>query len=346
MCLEEDEQGLADYQKALALDPSLAFVHNNLGVFYFGLGNYEAALEEYKLSVAIDPGRAGAWDGMSEALERMGQMEECIQAASKAITIQPDLWLAYEDRGLCYADKSYYKSAVPDYKAYVTNIPDDSIGWYNYGVSLDKTGDEDTALQAYNRSLTLDPSYPPALINRGLIYNDKEQYTLAMNDFNNALKGGDIAYAYNGRGYTYLGLKQYQLAQADFEKSIQLYPNACSYCGLADIYLEFGKYQDSLDAASAANAIDPTCGGQHLLEVQARDYYGLEQYPEALSYINKALAKGMFSKGFYYRGIIEQAAGNNKAAISDLNTFLFYAESNVDLADLAADANARLAQMK
>ena len=109
-----------DYQKALSLDPSLAFIHHNLGVHYYDLGDYERSLdEEYSLATAIDPTEANAWDGMSEALMMLGRLDECIKSATKAIEINPEMWLAYADRGLCHLNQNEFAEAVADYKIYV-----------------------------------------------------------------------------------------------------------------------------------------------------------------------------------------------------------------------------------
>ncbi|MGB8215328.1 MAG: tetratricopeptide repeat protein, partial [Anaerolineales bacterium] len=344
--LGNEDQAVSDYEKALTLDPSLSFVYNNLGVYYFGQGDYQQALDEYKLSTAIDPTRAVAWDGMSEASRQLGDLPGCIRQADQAIKLQPDLWLAYGDRGLCYLDDNDYSSALPDLKTFATNNPTNANGWYNYGIALDDSGDSDGAMKAYTQALSLDPSYYEADINRGLIYYDQGKYILALQDFNTALKSGDIPYAYNGRGYAYYGLKEYDKAVADFNTSIQLYPSACSYAGLALVYVEQGRYQDSLNDAATAHSMDPNCQVKPLLEARARDYYGLEDYTNALAYINQAMQMGISPKDYYYRAIIEQATGNDTAAISDLQAFLENAQGESDVADLLADANARLAKLK
>lgn len=347
MCLGNEAEGLTDYQKALSLDPSLAFVHANLGVYHYDQGNYEKSLEEYTLSVLIDPYRAGAWDGKSEALTKLGRFEECIENSTKAIEVDPEEWLAYADRAFCELSIKSYAAAAADYKIYVAQDATDPIIWYNMGISQRHSGDLEGAIDSYSKSLELDPTYYQANINRGNVYIEKKEYKKALADFNTALKFGDIAFAYSGRGEAYYGLEQYSKAIPDFKMALSLYPgNAFYYCMLSLSYFEIGEYQNSLDAGLTSNEINPSCGGQKLYETEARSYYALGNYEQALVYINKALSMGEYALGHYYRGIFYQTAGKNQEAIQDLELFLSSNQSPETSQNEIKDAKARLKKIK
>jgi tetratricopeptide (TPR) repeat protein len=346
-CLGDEAQELEDFQKALSLDPSLAFVHHNLGVDYYNWGDYETSLKEYNLSVAIDPTRAGAWGEMSAALRQLGRYDECIEAATKAIEIKPDLWLAYINRGHCNINIGNNEQGNADYQVVLDHDPTDSNSWFDLGYAQQQSGEPQAAIASYSKSLELDPSNYSANINRGNIYLDLRQYNNAFNDFNAALKFGDIALAYSGRGSAYYYLKKYDLAIKDLEKSRSLYPyDANTFCFLSLTYFEVKRYQDALDSAASSHEIAPKCGGQRLVEIQARSYYGLGNYEQALLYIDKALDMGEYTLGYYYRGIIFQAAGRNDEAIRDLEQFLSYYEPNDNHIPEIADARSRLTKLK
>jgi tetratricopeptide (TPR) repeat protein len=346
-CLGDELQSWQDYQKALSIDPSLAFIHHNLAVHYYDAGDYQKALEEYSLAVAIDPNRVAAWSGKAEALRQMGRYVECIENATKAIEIDPQEWLAYSDRADCSLSIENHAAAAADFKIYLEHHPDDSIVWSNYGIAQRRTDDPQGAVESHTRALELDPSYYQAHINRGRAYLDLEQYTKALNDYNAALEFGDIPLAYSGRGDAYYGLGKYEQAIAEYKTSLSLFPsNAHCYCFLTFSYFELERYEEALEAAGATHEIDPSCGGQRLLEIQARSYYGLEKYDQALEYIDKALDMGQFSLGYYYRGQILQAMGRNTEAIQELEHFLATIRSRDEWAKEIADAEARLRILK
>jgi tetratricopeptide (TPR) repeat protein len=346
-CLGNKGQMLQDYQKALSLDPSLAVVHHNLGVYYYDLQDYKRSLEEYQQAVAIDPSRSGAWSGIAEALSKLGRYDECIQYASRALTADAKEWLAYSDRAFCNMEKKNYKAAAADYKVYVNAMDAKADEWYNYAITLRHSGNLKESLAAYTKAIDLDPSFYPAHINRGVVYLDLKKCDEALSDFNAALKSGDISLAYSGRGDAYSCLKKYDLAMPDYEKTLSLYPdNAAAYCGQAIVFYEVGRYQDALDAAANSNRIDPSCGGQRLMEIQGRSYYALGDYDRALTFMNKALAVSPYSLGYYYRGLIHQAAGRKAEAVRDLEKFLSLAGSSGNLGAEVKDAKARLARLK
>jgi tetratricopeptide (TPR) repeat protein len=342
-CLGDQLQSWRDYQKALSIDPSLAFIHHNLAVDYYEVGDFQKALEEYSLAVAIDPNRASAWSGKAEALGQMGRYVECIENATKAIEIDPQEWLAYTDRATCSLSIENYDAAAADYKIYLDHHLDDSSAWYNYGISQRHTDDLQGAVESYTRALEIDPSYYPAYINRANIYRDLTKYQEALDDYNDALAYGEIPLAYSGRADTYYAMGKYERAIADYKTSLSLFPNnAHCYCFLTFSYFELERYEEALDAAESTHEIDPSCGGQRLLEIQARSYYGLEEYDQALEYIDKALDMGQFSLGYYYRGLILQAMGRNAEAIQYLEQFLATIQSRDVWAKEIADAEARL----
>jgi tetratricopeptide (TPR) repeat protein len=345
-CFENWDQALEDYQKALAIDPSLAFIHHNLGVYYYGQGDYERSLEEYSLSVAIDPNRSGGWGGKAEALLQLGQNRDCITNATKAIEINTEEWLAYKPRAYCEDTLGDHLAAIEDYKVFLAHDATDPKTWYNLGFAQYNVSLHQEAVDSYSKALELDPSYYPAYINRGLAYIELEKFNEALNDYNRALEFGDIGPAYSGRGDAYRGLKMYDLAIADYQKAISLMPDRPhSYCMLAYTYFEVGKYQDSLEAAKKTTELDPSCGGQRLLEYQARSYYALGDYEQAILYMNKAFQMGEYSLGYYYRGIIYDDAGKYEHALSDLNYFIMLVRDETTFAKEIADAKARIAEL-
>ena len=348
-CLGNTSQSLQDYQKALSIDPSLAFVHHNLAVHYSKSGDYENSLNEYRLAVAIDPYRTKAWSGEIKSLTNLGRYDDCIITATTALEVNPENWIVYADRALCEMKLSKFVEAVEDYKVYASREDVDDVIWYNMGVAQHESGDTLGAIASYTNSINLNPSYYSVFVNRGNAYLDITQYEDALNDFNSALNIGNLPSAYSGRGDAYLGLEMYDEAIADYEMSISLMSNEIHphpYCFLALAYFAAGRYQDSIDTAEISQQIDPECGGQRLIEAQARSFYALGEYDQGLLYINKAIDMKPYSLGYYYRGIMLHDAGRNYDAIQDLEKFLSLIPSNEDFLSEIADANARIAILK
>jgi tetratricopeptide (TPR) repeat protein len=345
-CLGDKDQELRDYEKAISLDPSLSKVHHNLGVYYYEMGDYERSLEEYSLSAAIDPTRASAWNGRSEALTKLERFFECIESANKALEVDQTLYSAFASRGYCQLQLGNNRGAMDDFNTYIAHDSSDSLAWANLAIAQHGAGYNLEAIYSNDQALKLDPDLYIALINRGNVYVDLGEYNKALDDFDAALKFGDIPAAYSGRGDAYYGLEEYEQAVADHEFVVSTYPSAHAYCMLSLSYFELGRYEDSLQAAETSIEIDPNCGGEKLLEIQARSYHHLGQHEQALDYINRALDIRQYPMGSYYRGIIFQALGRNEEAIQDFERFLILTQpSEADKAEVI-DAKTRLEQLK
>jgi len=346
-CLGDSEQEFQDYQKALSIDPSLSKVHVNMAAAYYKMGDFEKALEEYSLSIAIDPLRAVSWSGKSETLGRLGRFEECIDNATKGLEIHPEEYLLYSDRANCELNLENYTSAVKDFETYIAHNQNDSEAWYNMGIGQYKSGDSQSAIDSYNMALELNPSFYFAKANRGIAYNKIKEYEKALIDFNDALEFGDIPPAYSGRGETYFWLENYDQAIADLELATSLNPNDMrATCFLANSYFDVERYQDALHTIETFSIPEYKCREQNIYEIQARSHYALGDYDQGILYMNKAIAEEPYPIGYYYRGIIFQAAGMDKEAIQDLDLFLSLVSSSNDHKEEVSDAMSRLAKLK
>ena len=346
--LGDERRAIADWQKALSLDPTLAKVHHNIAVTYHNRGDYFRALEEYDVTVAIDPKRAISWNGRSETLMQLGEYQDCIESAGQAIDLKSDLWISYYNRGTCKAHLDQFESAIPDFDVYLNAVQDDPEGWYNRGLSHRYLGNNQQALADYTRSIELDPTFTWALINRGNVYIDLQEYDLALADYNAALERGEIPRAYVGRGDAYYGMERYDEAIAAYQQAIALLPNfAFAYGRLAKTYLTQNKYQEAIDAANQALALDPGGDGEpYTLQIRGRAYYGLGDYNQAISDLNKVIAIHPTVMDFYYRGIVYQANGQKQEAIQDLEYFIQQASAQNMVRDEIDDAQARLAELR
>jgi superkiller protein 3 len=94
--LGKSEEALADYQKALALDPTCASAHFNLAVASVQAGNFGTAESHYRQAL---PGRptAETHNGLGYTLARQGRMDEAIAEFRKAVDAEPTFTPAFNN---------------------------------------------------------------------------------------------------------------------------------------------------------------------------------------------------------------------------------------------------------
>jgi tetratricopeptide (TPR) repeat protein len=347
-CLGQENGAISDYRRALSIDPSLAKVHERLGAHAFAMGEYEGALEQYERAVAIDASLASSWWGRGTALQNLLRFDECIESANRAAEVDREFWPALRLRGECTLGNGDFEGAIPDLERYLQQEPGDADTWYNLGVLYRKTGRLEKAIDAYNRVLGIDSTYVEAWINRGSIFIDQGLFDEAVSDYSRALGVAEIPAAYNGRAAAYSGLGRFEEAAADLERSIELMPvSVYPYCQVVQVYFNLGRFHDAIRAAQDAARVSPECAkDQRILELQARSYYALGLYDQAVEYIDRALEQGTFALAFYYRGIAQDDAGHWHEAMMDLETFVQLAGLQ-DFGDAErSDAEVRLVRLR
>ena len=200
---------------------------------------------------------------------------EAIEEYSKAIELNPDYELAYNNRGLAYYNLNEYETAIRDYNRAIKVEPDFAFAYYNRGSAYHKLGRYDEAMQDYNKSLELDPTDADVYNNRGMLFYDLEQYNDAMDDFKISIKINPAnAEPYNNRGLVYYTLGQYSEAVDEYTRAIEINPElAVAYYNRGVAYCELEKYDEALADFQKAVELNPD-------DQDAQDY--IEELQESL----------------------------------------------------------------
>jgi tetratricopeptide (TPR) repeat protein len=89
------------YKKAIAIKPSVAGYHNNLGQAYAKLGQTDQAMAEYTTAAQLDPAEAGMYYfNLGAVLTNTGKPDEAITAFDKALAADPNRADAYYWKGV------------------------------------------------------------------------------------------------------------------------------------------------------------------------------------------------------------------------------------------------------
>jgi len=113
--------------------------------------------------------------------------EDGITEFSKAITGEPDYYVAYIHRGSAYLNKDEHDLAISDFTKALKINPHLAAVYSKRGVAYYKKGNYDLALSDYNKSLEMDPDDAFAYTNRGFLYMMKlDEKAKACSDWRRA----------------------------------------------------------------------------------------------------------------------------------------------------------------
>ena len=196
--MKQYERAIADYDKAIALEPEDAVAYYNRGVSYLVLEQYERAIEDF----------------------------------DKAISIKQDYVDAYINRGISYFKQGKYECAIEDYDKAIEISPDLPEAYNNRGISYFKQGKYECAIEDYDKAIEIMPVYIEAYINRGISYARMEEFARAIDDFTKAIGlQPENSSAYALRSMIYTNINKFDVAIVDIKRAI-------SYDKNQEIYLD------------------------------------------------------------------------------------------------------------
>jgi tetratricopeptide (TPR) repeat protein len=158
---------IADYDRAIQLDPKDAAIYNNRGLAKQEKGDLDAAIVDFNRAIQLNPKDAVACSNRGNAKRDKGDLDGAIADYNRAIRFDPKYAYAYYDRGLAKKQKSDLHGAIADYNRVIELDPKFAKAYCDRGVAKRRKGDLDGAISDYDRTVELDPKYAIAYFNRG-----------------------------------------------------------------------------------------------------------------------------------------------------------------------------------
>src|SRR5262245_51765341 len=243
-------------QQAVALDDSLPVAHSLLSQVHGLKHQYDQALAEGERATTLDPNNADSYVWRAEVLSFAGRPEEALQMAEQALRLNPRYppWYLF-GLGWAYYMTGQYAEALATLKELISRSSNFLFAYsllaasYVFQWVSQQSPDAQTlaqALEATQRSLALNNSFPLGHVFLGTVY---------------------------------LWQQQYEPATAEMEQAITLDPTiAEGYAGLAETLSRMGRAADALEAAAQALRLKPFGMDRHLDSIGAT--YALAGRPE------------------------------------------------------------------
>lgn len=214
--LLQQSRAVADFGRALRLDPNLAGAYFERGLVHHDRGAFDQAVADYDRALRLDPNMQAAIE--RRAIAQSGQVEDFATRLNRADML-------------------------------VSAAPNDPVNYNNRcWVRAVEGVDLDSALADCNASLRLAPNNAQTLDSRGLVYLKRGDYFAALADYEaaNTLQPEQAHFIY-GRGLARLHLGQAGEGAADLRSALALDP---------DIGETYQGYGASPPAAAADDKTD------------------------------------------------------------------------------------------
>jgi tetratricopeptide (TPR) repeat protein len=277
------QRALADFSKAIEIDPNDYDYYNARGKLFLAFGFYKEAIVDFEKSISIKPNDVG-YSQIGLAKFYLDD-KNAIDEVNKAIKIEPNFAEAYYIRGTINRDEGRYKEAISDLDQAI-KLSKYNAKYYNTrGMLYFQMQDGNAAVADFTKAINEKNDYAMAYYNRAFTYkkfpysvsNDENpiakirlQRDKMLEDFSSAIKykpNFDAAYVERGLiNSTDMRNKstpdaetinRLNLALADFEQAIKINPkNAEAYNGRASVYDDLGKKDLALADYTKAIELD------------------------------------------------------------------------------------------
>jgi protein O-GlcNAc transferase len=160
--LEQVDDAVENYRKALAIRARFPEAHNNLGLALLALGHLDEVLKHFRKAVEIDGRYAMAHLNLGVVLSELRQMNEAASHYRKAIDLNPQLPEAHNDLGNVLQELERLDDAISCFRKAIEVRPEFADAYSNLGNALKELGWIEEAIVHYRKTIELKPDYAKA----------------------------------------------------------------------------------------------------------------------------------------------------------------------------------------
>jgi tetratricopeptide (TPR) repeat protein len=121
--------------------------------------------------IAADPNNPALLNELGNYLANHGRLQSAIVQYVKALKIQKDLGIVWNNLGVAYTALAKYVEGEWAYRRAINVNPAYALAYYNLGANFDQRGDYDQALTYYQRAIELDPTLLDVRVNPQIATN-------------------------------------------------------------------------------------------------------------------------------------------------------------------------------
>jgi tetratricopeptide (TPR) repeat protein len=296
----------------------LAITVRNRGLGYAAKNDYDRAIADYDKAIGIDPAYAKAFDSRGFAYYGRRDYDRAIADFDQAIKFDPNTAIPFRDRGLAYRAKRDYDHALVDFTEALRIDPNYRDAINERGLTYENKGDFDRAIADFSEAIRIDPKFAPAIFSRGVMYGAKGDLDRMKADYDAAiaLKPDQASY-YNARVYMWIKKGDFEHAMADVEQGLRIAPNT-GY--LINTRGEVWRAKGDLDRAIAdyTEALARTPGLALAYLNRGAVYRIKGDVDRAMIDFNEVIRRyPTFGAAYAERGLAFQAKGVSERARSD-----------------------------
>jgi serine/threonine-protein kinase len=263
--LHQFDEAIRALRKATELEPAVARYHFHLGLCLRSTGQLDGALAEFRRATELDPQGGMAHVHLGSCLHAKHDLEQAIGEYRRAIEIDPKGIPAYYQLAACLRDVGRSDEAITVFQSALQFEPRGSLLYFGSGMCYQDRGRFDEAMREYRQSIKLDPMGAPAHYQLGTCLLHERRLDEALAEFRRAVELDPSGVA----AHCELGLclkerKQIDEALAEFRRALQLDPrSSLAQYGIGTCLQNMGRLDEAMTAYRSSIEVDPNGSAAH-----------------------------------------------------------------------------------
>jgi protein O-GlcNAc transferase len=257
--VKRQEEARDAFAQAIVLKPEFAEAHNNLGNALKALGQNDAAVESYRNAIALNPTFAPAEFNLGNTLQAVGNMADAEGAFRRALKIKPNYPKCENNLGNVLKALGRLDEAVEAYQRAIKLQPKYANAEYNLGTVYQAQGKLDEAVAAYRRALGYEPEFQEALRNLGAALHANGRSDQAVDFYQQALlKNPNSAEAENNLGAALAELGKMTEAIDAYRRALAIKPKFVeALSNVGNVYKDSGRLEEAMTSYEQAMELAP-----------------------------------------------------------------------------------------
>lgn len=189
-------------------------------------GDVNGAIADYGRAIELDPNSADAYYNRGLGKRDKRDFDGAIADINRAIELKPNDHEFYNERGIARRGKGDNDGAIADYTKSIELDPKNSeFAYFNRALAKNSKGDSDGAIADYNKAIEINPKNANSYNNRGNLKKAKNDLDGAISDFSKAIEiNPKIAVIYKNRSEAKKAKGDAAGADADLKSAAEIDP--------------------------------------------------------------------------------------------------------------------------